>query len=412
MSFRDNITMRRPKNNLNMSDSIIFDSKNNYSHSSLPNTSKCDTSILIDFKAQVDKMHTELNTANEEICKLSLEISDLRRSNELYRKKIDMYKTVTVSDVLKHKHSQKINTRMSCIPTYRQIDRLCHLKTTTTQRSSSVCRVLEQLYSPTKSDDGKATSSLLRDDANDTIIFSSPQERSMSASTPKHGDQQKSSRVHLTPDKVSRNINATSPPKLCIVSSNNSNSVLKVAKRNFRNHDICHYITTHGGVEQLLEGIDTKLQGFTKRDYCLLLIGNKDFLTTNNYEKCINLLREKLQHMNHTNIVIGSPTFSLKKYCYLYNRRIEAFNNLLYKDNQINRYAYLLDTNKNLQYSFNMFSKKTGNINNKSLSIIFEDFVNLLCCLQCDNVSIARSKSVDKTIAQNKSHDFLDLTQG
>lgn len=57
----------------------------------------------------------------------------------------------------------------------------------------------------------------------------------------------------------------------------------------------------------------------------------------------------------------------------MFNSRIEYFNRLLYLDILTLQYAYLFDSNLNLDYDYSSFSRLNGKINNHSLDVIFKD---------------------------------------
>lgn len=164
--------------------------------------------------------------------------------------------------------------------------------------------------------------------------------------------------------------------KICMLSSDPKNNILKTAEKYFENTLICHYLTSGGGIHQILNGIETKLEGYTLDDYCLVFIGESDFTVTQNYSSVIDHIRNKLLTVQHTNIIICLPIY--KYYKNLFNKRIEAFNNLLYLDNLNNEYAYILDCNKNLEYSTYMFNDRNGHINKRALNVIFNDILDLL----------------------------------
>lgn len=83
-------------------------------------------------------------------------------------------------------------------------------------------------------------------------------------------------------------------------------------------------------------------------DFCVILIGENDFYKTDNYVNIIVKLRETLQKVQNTNIIICVPTFKLSNYSILFNWRIETFNNLLYLDLQTYNYATVFDSNLDL----------------------------------------------------------------
>lgn len=170
--------------------------------------------------------------------------------------------------------------------------------------------------------------------------------------------------------------NDTVKPKLCILSSSSGNNILETAKEKFSDTKICHYITTGGGVKELLKNIEQKLQGFTYNDFCVVFIGEQDFYNSNDYKGLVNHVREKLEKVNNTNIIVAVPTYICGTL--IYNSRVEYFNTLLYQDMLRYKYAYYFDTNCNL--TLDMFSARTGKLNIYGIENICEN----LQLLQCD----------------------------
>lgn len=166
--------------------------------------------------------------------------------------------------------------------------------------------------------------------------------------------------------------------QICIISTNNTNDIMNTAKNTLRNYDICHYIKTKCGIQELLKGIKSKVMNYTMRDYCIILIGEEDFRTTDNYFNLIYNIRSALQEIDNTNIIIGLPTFKFNNRSMMFNSRIENFNNLLYLDIMTHFHAYLLDSNLHLTYDATMFDEWTGKINNYGIKTIFDDLKQLI----------------------------------
>lgn len=169
--------------------------------------------------------------------------------------------------------------------------------------------------------------------------------------------------------------------KICMISSNKTNSMLSIAESTFDNYKICHYLKPNSGINQLIKGLEVKLKGYTQKDCCIIFIGQEDFKKTNNYFDLVLNLRETLQLITHTNIIICLPTFVCNNHSTIFNWRLECFNNLLYLDIHTHNYAYLLDSNLNLSYDYDMFSRRYGTIKNKGMKKIFEDLEQLVLFL-------------------------------
>lgn len=160
--------------------------------------------------------------------------------------------------------------------------------------------------------------------------------------------------------------------QLCIISNNKRNKILQIAENTFQDtHNFCHYKVQGGGIRDLLFGIDMKVKNFTKRDCCVLIIGETDFVTSNKYYEMVALIRETLQQQNHTNFIICLPTYRFGYFTEIYNQRIETFNNLLYLDIQKHQHAYHLDSNLDLSTDFQMFSRINGTLKDQGMRNIF-----------------------------------------
>lgn len=162
--------------------------------------------------------------------------------------------------------------------------------------------------------------------------------------------------------------------KICILSANNTNRILTIADNTLGpNTQICHYLKTNCGIKEIMNGIELKLQNFTMEDFCIVLIGEADFNSTNDSINMILAIRESLKKVQHTNVILCVPTFKCKSYANMFNWRIENFNNLLYLDVMTHEHCYTLDSNKRLTYDHSMFSKTTGSINDLGMYTIFRD---------------------------------------
>lgn len=163
-------------------------------------------------------------------------------------------------------------------------------------------------------------------------------------------------------------------PKICLISTNKYNKTSKIARRTLEsNYDICHYLLPYRGIRQLLNDIESKLAGFTHEDYCIVLIGEEDFNSTENYHELVLYIRQKIQNVTHTTVILCSPTFKQGRNNDMFNARIEAFNHLLDKDVIAHEYAYLIDSNLHLNYDLSMFRRISGALNNEGLKQVFED---------------------------------------
>lgn len=190
-------------------------------------------------------------------------------------------------------------------------------------------------------------------------------------------------------------------PKLCIISSN-TNNLLGLAEENFNQVKLCHYRIPDGGTRELLYGLQSKLQGFTLQDFCVIFIGDSDFRSTSNYRSLIEFIREELQKVLHTNVIICLPTYRIGNCTSLFNYRIELFNSLLYTDNLTYEYAYIVDSNKNLLYSPAMFSNQRGSINKRGQTVVFNDVLVLMKEIHKQHLN-DESNNIHNSSINNKS---------
>lgn len=177
-----------------------------------------------------------------------------------------------------------------------------------------------------------------------------------------------------------------SQKKLCIISANEHNKILNLAMRTFQDeYQLCHYKLPHRGVLDTLDSIDEKTKSLTNDDYCVVMVGEKDFRTSQNYYTLVKNIRNKLISLNHTNIIICLPTFKCHGLAQLYNRRIEIFNKLLYLDLQKHEYAFILDSNRYLEYDYRMFNGPQGALNNRGMANVISNLNNLINDIQSYN---------------------------
>ncbi|KAG7303368.1 hypothetical protein JYU34_011859 [Plutella xylostella] len=193
--------------------------------------------------------------------------------------------------------------------------------------------------------------------------------------------------------------------QIMILSNIKRRDIVSTAKSLLPEHQICHYLYEGGHIQQMIEGLEKKLEAFTQTDYCILMIGEHDFKVTKNYSLIVENIREKILSVQHTNVIIMLPTFKCFGSVTLYNKRLESFNNLLYLDNEIYQYAYIMDSNKNLSYSHKMFSYITHHINNYALNVIFRDVSVLI--LQIKRQEQDASCELDNSETENSNHMFF-----
>lgn len=334
MNFFENITLRR--NRSRRSESNHDESNNttlNCTTSSMPEMSEDEENSQVKrLQDKIDELTSQLNSAHKEIEILSLENSSLKQNNEDLLKKNNVYKQIASSPV---KH-----------------------KSTTPKKTQS-----KKVHSQTDANIGNTVST---NPPEIDITSQSPATKEKLSVTNRQTETFRSQETEPI-IKSSQNIKH----KLCIVSANKNNKILSIAENTFKNCEICHYLLPGCGTVQLITDLEKKLTEYTINDFCIILIGEKDFYKTENYVDIIIKMREKLQKIQQTNVIICVPTFKLSDHSTLFNWRIETFNNLLHLDLQTFNYAMALDSNLDLCYDFTMFSKYSRKINDHGMQNVF-----------------------------------------
>lgn len=188
--------------------------------------------------------------------------------------------------------------------------------------------------------------------------------------------------------------------KICMLSCNKRNSILKIAQHTFENSEICHYVTPNCGLKEMINNMQNKLKSYTKQDYCIIFIGEEDFYKTKDYFDIILKLRETLQEIKNTNLIICLPTYKFTDFSTMFNSRMEIFNNLLYLDIHTHGYAELLDSNLYLSYDYDMFHKHYGSINNYGMEVIFDNINKIIINYK----RILQNKPEEKYITSEESN--------
>lgn len=171
--------------------------------------------------------------------------------------------------------------------------------------------------------------------------------------------------------------------KVCLLSTNKENNILAIAENYLGQHSkICHYLMPGSSLRELLTGIKEKLTGFTMNDFCIILIGEEEFRSTHDYFSIITYMRDILNEIRHTNIIVCLPTYKYGEWKDMYNWRVENFNNLLYLDVTTHEHAYLFDSNKKLRYDYTMFNRRSGKINNFGMRNVFNNLGNYMQTFQ------------------------------
>lgn len=362
----ENITQRRRAQRSQSVDRSRFNNNNsdyNYSSNgtsifdttmkSLPNTSSLDDSTTMELKLQLDELNSQLISANKEIDNLSSENTSLKTELEKCNKLISTYKKI----IPEHIGSPTGNKRKKSTSTPQRDDiRSPLVNKEKLAAKPQPIKVIKNLNKELPDISKNESSCVAADTKNNPIVVDST------------CGSNKSDLEHITKPKVESPNN-----KICIISSNKTNKVLQISRNEFKDFDVCHYLTPNGTIKQLLKDIHLKLDTLTMKDFCFIMIGEEDFKTTNNNFDLIFFVRDTLSQICNTNVVICLPTYKCNNYSNMYNWRVENFNNLLYLDCLTYEYAYLLDSNLNLTYDHDMFNKYSGKINNRAIKQIFWD---------------------------------------
>ncbi|KAH9645705.1 hypothetical protein HF086_003378 [Spodoptera exigua] len=186
-------------------------------------------------------------------------------------------------------------------------------------------------------------------------------------STPSPPEEKQSKSPYISPSSQQFKEQHNHINRMCIVSSNKKNKILQIAENTIENFEFCHYIYPDCNVIKLIDNLSRKIIDFTEKDYCVIMIGEEDFVRTINYHNLIAHIRSTLQTFKHTNIIICTPTYRYHGYSVLFNSRVEAFNNMLFEDNETFKYAIIMDSNLKLLCSHSMFSVKRGTLNNNGI---------------------------------------------
>lgn len=98
-------------------------------------------------------------------------------------------------------------------------------------------------------------------------------------------------------------------------------------------------------------------------------MGEKDFKNDYDNIELIRNIRDKVQEISHTNVIICLPTYICG--APIFNYAVETFGKLLIEDMLKDHYWYVFDTNKEL--SLEMFSNYTGKMNKYGVRNVFQN---------------------------------------
>jgi hypothetical protein len=175
-------------------------------------------------------------------------------------------------------------------------------------------------------------------------------------------------------EQVQRNA-GSEKRKLAIISTNNKHRICRLINKDnvLQTFACCHYITPGGGIKELFNQIERKLDNFSLDDYCVVLIGENDFESDVEQRELVKYINETLEAITTTNIIVACPTYKLGKP--IYNSKVEDFNSMLLSDANFHKNHFSYDTNLNLE--FDMFLP-TGEISKRGTENIISHISNFI----------------------------------
>lgn len=76
--------------------------------------------------------------------------------------------------------------------------------------------------------------------------------------------------------------------KMCLVSTLRSTKLLNICSDIYGDElDYCHYKYTNTVIEKMIESLEVKLKEYTYNDFCIWMIGEEDFKSSQDYNKLI-----------------------------------------------------------------------------------------------------------------------------
>lgn len=352
----ENVTMRSTKTNykLNISTENSFESlpldenddDEEYSsiasphimNRSCPEISECNREVIKELENTIQQLQQKLESADNEIVNLLAENSSLMKLNQKYESKM---KTLM----------QIYNSPIQITPAKLNRKSLSRTK---------LNLGMEKTYStPTQSDKQKSNLDTTKGDTHSQTPIITTKLKNIS--------------------KFQNNNELSEKRKICILSTNKKNKIVKIAENIIpQQYSLCHYLTPECGIKYLVNNIKTKLYNYTMQDFCVLIIGEEDFKKTTDIQVLLRYIRKALQEIKHTNVIVCAPTYKITPYSNLFNWRVENFNNLLNLDATNNEYAWILDSNQNLTYDDRTFYKQNGSLNNFGMTILITDLCQLM----------------------------------
>jgi hypothetical protein len=303
---------------------------------SLPGLSNVESAEVTELKVEISTLTCQVESAHAEIDRLNSEIFEYKNILSEKQKKLELYKK------LLGENGSSTSTRKSTLS-----------KKTLNRRNSVPCSKNDSISNSV------ATQTVAQQEVT-TIRNPETDKLTEHPSTNSH-------RGHLTSPRESV-ARSTTKNKLAVLSCNKRNNIYSIIEDDplLSKFECCHFKTPGGGIRESLHKLEYKLSNFTMKDYCVILIGEEDFLENENYPDLVQYIVKNVTPIVHTNIILACPTYICGKP--MYNSKVESFNMLLRSNVSLHEKHFSFDSN--LDLSFDMFSNMTGRINNRGLANI------------------------------------------
>lgn len=353
-----------------------------------------DLDIVTDLKLQLSQLQLKLQSADQEIENTILENNDLTRQLEKATREICMLKNIVYTTPTKMQKGL-INTPRSCTSDRPVITKTLNIK----------IRKLEYELKQAQDEILQLNETIRNLERNlaDYKISLANQNNFVNSNY----SENKSISQRLSPEHDCDKIKKVAKNKLCIISSCKRYKILQsvINSKSFDNYQLCHYLTPNAGIKMLLTNIKNKLKGYTKNDWCIVLVGENDFQISQDYTALISYIKEELKKLTFTNIIVLSPSYICG--APIYNYRVEIFNESLYNDMKQHNYGLLIDSNRYV--TLDMFSTATGKLKNIGMKTILEEVAQLIKqttsnCISNENSRCFRDKDPE---TENEKQFFL-----
>lgn len=372
ISKKENIRVRRsPQRKRQILSEVVSDQESemelledtglNSSSQSLPNTSTIEDPRIDELKAQVSTLSLQLASAHEEIDRLNTEVAGLNKKLADQQKKGEIFKKLLTDK----------GPLGNFTPTKKGSQGALKNHVAVLDSDDDTPQVLSPAHTPMNDkkysldqqhsvgiEEIESDSSFVDYATNKEGILIKPQSKKMLPHSP---TAQMVPGDGMTEFFSAKKRDPSTNDNLQILSSNNGNSIVKTISNNnyFGNFNFCHHIIPGVGITELFRDLHNSLKDMTRRDYCIVLIGDEDFHDSNDLNGLVLYIQESVKCITFTNVIVVCPTYICGKP--MYNARVEIFNYLLLNSlEKQNACFFVYEPNLNLSYD--MFSKRTGRL--------------------------------------------------